>query len=183
MVDGMAEKFLQGLERQLTAFITHKASELVIHSATEASKDAISEAGHARESVRTAYSAAKHAFDATADIPIVGPALAPIAAAGAFAAVSAFGSAEGGQYLVPAPQLTMLHPQEMVLPAAIASRMRDVVEGRSPGASPQQPVTVIVQHSVNAVDAESFQQHLRRYSSMIGNEVARVLRKKGLSST
>ena len=182
MVDGMAEKFLQGLERQLTAFFAHKLVELAIHSTTEASKDAISEAGHARESIRTAYSAAKHAFDATADIPIVGPALAPIAAAGAFAAVTAFGSAEGGQYLVPAPQLTMLHPQEMVLPAAIASRMRDVVEGRSTGASPQQPVTVIVQHSVNAVDAESFQQHLRRHSAMIGSEVARVLRKKGITA-
>jgi hypothetical protein len=180
MVDSMAAKFLQGLERQLAGFLAHKLSELTIHTTTEAAKDTISAAGHARESVRTAYSAAKHAFDATADIPIVGPVLAPIAAAGAFAAVTALGSAEGGQYLVPAPQLTMLHPQEMVLPAAIASRMRDVVEGRA--SSSAQPVTVIVQHSVSAVDAESFQQHLRRHGNLIGNEVARALRRKGLTA-
>jgi hypothetical protein len=32
---------------------------------------------------------------------------------------------------------------------------------------------------VNAVDAESFQGVIRRHGSMIGNEVARVLKKKG----
>ena len=177
LVDNMASAYISSLEKQLMAFLQNKIREVAIHAQAEATKDADSEASHAKEGVRTARSAAQHAYDAVVDTPIIGPILAPLAAAAAFAAVAAFGSAEGGQYLVPGPQLTMLHPQEMVLPAGLASRMRDVVEGRTAGGGGG--VTVVVNHSVNAVDAESFQGTIRKHSNMIGNEVARVLRRKG----
>ena len=153
--------------------------EVAIHAQAEATKDAVSKAEHAKEDTRTAYGAAKAAFESVVHTPIIGPILAPLAAAAAFAAVTAFGSAEGGQYLVPGPQLTMLHPQEMVLPAGLASRMRDVVEGRAAGGGGG--ITVVVNHSVNAVDAESFQGAIRKHGNMIGNEVARVLRRKGFA--
>jgi len=166
LVDGLASKFIEGLERQLFSFI-----------ATEAAKDSVSAAGHAKEGERTAASAAQHAYDAVVDTPIIGPVLAPIAAAGAFAAVTAFGSAEGGQYYVPNNQLTMLHPQEMVLPAGIANQMRNVIGGGGSGGS---GVTVVINHSVSAVDAVSFQGHIRRHSNMIANEVTRALKRKGV---
>ena len=86
-------------------------------------------------------------------------------------------SAEGGQYLVPGDQLTMLHRNEMVLPAGVADRMRGVIEGGGAGG-----ISVIVHHSVNAVDAESFRTHIRRHGNMIGNEVARVLKKRGFAA-
>jgi len=165
LVDGLASKFIEGLERQLFSFI-----------ATEVAKDSVSAAGHAKEGERTAASAAQHAYDAVVDTPIIGPVLAPIAAAGAFAAVTAFGSAEGGQYYVPNNQLTMLHPQEMVLPAGIANQMRSVIGGGGSGGG----VTVLVNHSVSAVDAASFQGHIRRHSNMIANEVTRALKRKGV---
>jgi hypothetical protein len=177
LVDGMAVKFAEGLERQLTAFIQHKLLELTIHSATETSKDEVSKAGHAKEDLRTAYSAAKGAWESTVHIPVIGPVLAPIAAATTFAAVTAFGSAEGGQYIVPSEQLTMLHRNEMVLPAGVADRMRGVIDSGGGGG-----LTVVVNHSVSAIDAESFQSHIRRHGNMIGNEVARVLRKKGINA-
>lgn len=145
LVDGLASKFIEGLERQLFSFV-----------ATEVTKDSVSAAGHAKEGARTAASAAQHAYDAVVDTPIIGPVLAPIAAAGAFAAVEAFGSAEGGQYYVPNNQLTMLHPQEMVLPAGIANQMRSVIGS---GGSQGSGVTVVVNHSVSAVDAASFEPH------------------------
>ena len=179
MVDNMAAKFVAGLEQQLLSFLQHKLMELTIHTGTETAKDQASKAVHAKEDERTAYSAAKGAWESVVHTPIIGPILAPLAAASTFAAVTAFGSAEGGQYLVPATQLTMLHAQEMVLPAGLASRMRDVVEGR--GGAQAQPINVVVNHSVNAVDAESFQSHVRRHAHMIGNEVARVLRKRGVA--
>ncbi|MGC1187472.1 MAG: hypothetical protein WA871_08770, partial [Candidatus Acidiferrales bacterium] len=47
------------------------------------------------------------------------PVLAPIAAAGAFAAVMAFGSAERGA-VMPEDMMMALHKQEMVLPAHIS---------------------------------------------------------------
>ena len=129
MVNQMSSKFLQGLEQQLMGFLEHKLMELTIHVSTEKAKDIASKAAHAKEDERTAYSAAKAAWESVVHTPIVGPILAPIAAATTFAAVTAFGSAEGGQYYVPNNQLTMLHPQEMVLPAGIANQMRSVIGG------------------------------------------------------
>ena len=174
LVDSMVSKFVDGLEKQLMSFIQHKLMELTIHTSTERAKDAASKAAHAKEDERTAYSAAKGAWESVVHTPIVGPILAPIAAATTFAAVSAFGSAEGGQYIVPSEQLTMLHRNEMVLPAGVAERMRGVIEGGGGGGG----TTVVVNHSVSAVDAESFQAHIRRHANLIGNEVARVLKKK-----
>ena len=76
------------------------------------------------------------AFKATVGIPIVGPILAPVAGATAFAAtvamesgITAF-SAAGGMGSVPydnAPFL--LHKNEMVLPAALANPMREMLLG------------------------------------------------------
>lgn len=178
MVDGMVTKFIDGLEKQLMSFAEHKLMELTIHTTTETAKDQASQAAHTKEDERTAYSAAKAAWESVVHTPIIGPILAPIAAASTFAAVSAFGSAEGGQYLVPSEQLTMLHRNEMVLPAGVADRMRGVIEGRGGGG-----VTVVVNHSVSAVDAESFQAHLRRHANLIGQEVSRMLRKRTSSTS
>jgi tetrahydromethanopterin S-methyltransferase subunit B len=176
MVDDMASNFISGLERQLMSFLEHKLMEVTIHANAEVAKDQASKAAHAKEDERTAYSAAKAAWESVVHTPIVGPILAPIAAAATFAAVTAFGSAEGGQYIVPSEQLTMLHRNEMVLPAGVADRMRGVIEGGGGGG-----VTVVVNHSVSAVDAESFQAHLRRHANLIGQEVARMLKKKALA--
>lgn len=177
MVNDMASRFLSGLERQLLGFVEHKLMEVTIHASAEAAKEEASKAAHAKEDARTAIGAAKIAFKQALDLgPVIGPIMAPIAAAAAFAGVMAFGSAEGGQYIVPSEQLTMLHRNEMVLPAGVADRMRGVIEsGGGRG------VTVVVNHSVNAVDAESFQSHIRRHAHVIGNEVARVLRKRRLA--
>jgi len=159
------------------SFIEHKILEIAIHTQAEATKDEVSKTTAAKNDLRAAYSAAKNAYKATAGIDVIGPILAPIAAAAAFTAVVAFGSAEGGQYLVPGDQLTMLHRNEMVLPAGVADRMRGVIDGGGGGG-----ISVIVNHSVNAVDAESFRAHIRRHANMIGNEVARVLKRKAATS-
>ncbi|HJX85777.1 MAG TPA: phage tail tape measure C-terminal domain-containing protein, partial [Candidatus Angelobacter sp.] len=102
----------------------------------------------------------------------------------AAAALGGAGSAAGGQWEVPGIQPTILHPQEMVLPASLASRMRNVIElgGGLSGGGGGGGITVVVNHSVSAVDAESFQGTIKKHSNMIGNEVARILKKKGLGA-
>jgi hypothetical protein len=164
MAEEMAMKFIQGLEKQMLAFI-----EAAI------TRDAVGRAESEKESLRNAIDAGGKAYKWAAAWG--GPPAGAIAAAIAFSAVEAFGSAEGGQYLVPGDQLTMLHRNEMVLPAGVADRMRGVIEGGGGGG-----VSVIVHHSVNAVDAESFRTHIRKHGNMIGNEVARVLKKKGFAA-
>ena len=74
--------------------------------------------------------AAAGAFAATASIPIIGPGLAPAAAAAAYADVEAFAglaSAAGGWGDIPQDQIAQVHKNEMILPAPIASGVRDAI--------------------------------------------------------
>ena len=83
-----------------------------------------------------AKTTATNVYKALSGIPIVGPVLAPVAAAGAFAAVMAF--REGG--IVPGDGNdgvpALLHPREMVLPERVAKTVTDNVkagDGSGPG--------------------------------------------------
>jgi hypothetical protein len=176
LVDDMANKFLAGLQKQLMDFLQHKLMEITIHESAEKTKDAASEASHATEDKRTAFSAAKAAFESVVHTPIVGPILAPLAAAAAFAAVATFGSAEGGQYLVPGPQLTMLHAQEMVLPASLAGRMRNVIDNGAGGGGGG---SVQIHFHVNAIDGQDAANFIGKNSRNIAGAVAKELKKKG----
>jgi hypothetical protein len=109
------------------------------------------------------------AYAATAAIPIVGPGLAPEAAMMAYMDVMAItpaGFALGG--IVPATGLALVHEGEKILPKSMSGN------GSGLGG-----ITVVVNHSVSAVDAASFQGHIRRHSNMIANEVTRALKRKG----
>lgn len=96
-------------------------------------KEAVSKSFHMKEVMQEAKKAAASAWNSTAKIPIVGPILAPIAAATAFAGVMAFSAKEG--YDVPAMagpgidgkggQVGVVHPREMVLPADLADQIRN----------------------------------------------------------
>jgi hypothetical protein len=101
-----------------------------------------------------ANKAAAGAYAATADIPVVGPVLAPAAAAAAFTAVMAYDvfSAEGG-FDIPAGlnPVTQLHEREMVLPADIAEPLRANLSGAGGGGG---------DIHIHAVDAQSFQRLL-----------------------
>jgi hypothetical protein len=72
---GMTQTVIQNLLQQAVAYATHAATV-----------NAIDE----RQKLKDAAAAARGAFKAVVGIPIVGPILAPIAAAGAFAAMEAF---------------------------------------------------------------------------------------------
>ena len=104
--------------------------------------------------------------------------LAPAVGAAAGATASGMGSIamaaaswEIGTNYVPMDGLAYLHKGEQVIPAS----------QRGPGYSGSVGgVTVVVNHSVSAVDAASFQGHIRRHSNMIANEVTRALKRKGV---
>lgn len=79
---------------------------------------------------QAAMKAATNTYASVSAVPIVGPVLAPIAAAGAYTAVlglTALASAEGGWGSVPADNtLANLHKNEMVLPAKYAENIRNM---------------------------------------------------------
>jgi hypothetical protein len=96
-------------------------------------------AGSAIKSIAiSAYEAAAGAYASVSAIPFVGWALAPVVAAGALAAVVKFGSsiasAEGGWGEVDQDgRQTILHKQEMVLPAKYATPLRAMLTGPAGG--------------------------------------------------
>jgi hypothetical protein len=88
--------------------------------------------------LQSAAVAAANAYAATAAIPYVGPILAPVAAAAAYAGVMAFDviSAEGGAGTIPADgTMAVLHENEMVLPASIANPLRSNLASSSMSSS------------------------------------------------
>ena len=179
MVQKLADMMLKWIEHHVAMLVIHtteKEGEVAADASAAAESKGISLADAIAKIHHSAAAAASRVYEAEAPL---GPVIAGLLAAGTYTAVLGFGamaSAEGGQYYVPNNQLTMLHPQEMVLPAGIANQMRSVIGGGGNGGG---GVTVVVNHSVSAVDAASFQGHIRRHSNMIANEVTRALKRKG----
>lgn len=90
------------------------------------------------------------AYASTAAIPIIGPALAPAAAAQALASIMAFvplAAARGG-WDVPHDALAYIHAREMVLPASLADKVRNMSDD---GGASNIAVTV----NVSALDGQS----------------------------
>lgn len=106
----------QWLEKQLTALILGKTQQGITGVAQVTSNAAVAASG---------------AYAATAMIPIIGPELAPAAAATAFGGAMAFApiaSAAGGDWDV-REGMYHLHEKEMVLPSHLASPLRNMISG------------------------------------------------------
>lgn len=122
-----------------------------------------------------AAAAAANAFASTAAIPIVGPALAPEAAAAAYAGAmswqGALLSAAGGLD-VPAGlnPMVQLHKKEMVLPEHLADAVRDMAAGGGDGSGGD------VIH-IHAMDAQSLAGYLRSNSHALAPSLRRLSRR------
>lgn len=171
MIDDMLARFIQAMLQMVEQWIVSHV--LMI---------AVKKAAHQQEVLMDAKAAAAAAWKAVAQIPIVGPVLAPIAAAVAFAGVEAF-SAEGGMDFVPADNtLALLHQREMVLPANIADSIRGITNGASQGgagASGAGGGDVHIHYSPNiqAVDAQGVQDVLTKHSAHLAKLMRKELRR------
>ncbi len=161
-----------------------KAAETAVHATAEGAKTGATVAGAATRtateaaastaakgfSISTALTdiasnavrAATGAYAAIAGIPVVGPVLAPAAAAAALYGVYALGksmfSAEQGFGSVPYDgAVTELHKEEMVLPAKYANPLRDgLVNGNGLGGGEQPaPEVNLDQTFVNVLDPQA----------------------------
>ena len=125
-VNGLWQSLVGGVSQAISRMVSNWIIAIATGTAAE-------EMAHMRLVVMHAKTAAAGAWKAVVGIPIIGPILAPIAAATAFAGVMAF-SAEGG-YDVPSGgygidgrggQIGVVHPEEMVLPASLANGFRSM---------------------------------------------------------
>jgi len=176
----MAEKRLVtwiGNELALTEATAAGESERAAARAGGAAAGGAAEAAAGAKSVMgAAYKAAASTYASVAEIPIIGPELAPVAAAGAFAAVMAFNvfSAEGGWGQVPFDgALTMLHQNEMVLPASIAGPLRTMTQqGAAQGGGGAGNFNITIQ----ALDTQSGAQFLMNNMKTIAQGLTREAR-------
>jgi hypothetical protein len=188
----MVSSLESSLEKMLESWVEHHAMQVLVHVAAKgeevaaddaaaSQKEAIGTREHLHEVARSAADAAAGAYKAMAGIPVIGPVLGAAAAAATFSAVMAFSSltsAAGGFYEVDSDQLAFIHRREMVLPAGIADRLRNTIEAG--GGEGNRGVHIHLYHSVNAIDSASFKDTIRQHGQMIGDEVARVLRRRAV---
>ena len=158
-----AEEFARHMtiENLKTLFTSKaRAARTAIEVAGAQTSAAAEIAGAQKGMLAKAWEASAGAYKATVMKPIVGPFLAPAAAATALGAVmSMIGnlkSAAGGWGQVPYDQLAMIHKDEMVLPEKYATPLRGALEGGD-GIGGGDTYNI----SINAIDAASFEKHLK----------------------
>lgn len=188
---------IKWMERKASAFI---AKELVqtqatifgvgrrnsIEAAGAATSTGISAATSLKQIAHSAAVAAGQAYKAIAGIPIVGPVLAPLAAAAALAGVMALGksifSARGGMGQVPYDgAMFELHKDEMVLPASLATPMRSMLQGSAANNAIVTPandgnVTHHHHYDIKALDGQDVRRVLMRHHGSVAQAVERAYR-------
>ena len=122
----------------------------------------------------SAAKAAASVYASVASIPYVGWLLAPPAAAAAFVAVEAFGgsiSSASGGFDIPygTNPMTQLHSQEMVLPANLANKVRNMTDGGGDSGT-------TVHIHLNAIDSQSGIDFLHSQGETIANVINQQLR-------
>lgn len=162
IIDKVVDSLVKWGEEEAVAYAmnhAHTAADVATHAAAESAKTAATTIGVAertaaetagvaqssaflgrfneKQITADAAKAAAGAYSATAGIPIVGPILAPIAAATAFAGVMAFenlASFDKGTNYVPADMVAQIHEGERVIPKADNAALMAAVAG---GGGPQ----------------------------------------------
>lgn len=131
------DKWLQGTEsmsRAWTALGDNIAIAVVNGLAKAAAAELVGLTIHksvlAEKGLADAKAAAKGAYQAVVGIPYIGPVLAPIAAATAFAAVAAF---ETGADYVPSTGLAMIHEGERIIPSGQNAEITKAIAGGKGG--------------------------------------------------
>lgn len=129
-----------------------------------------------KKQLMDAKSAFHGAYAATADIPIIGPVLAPVAGAAAFAAVMAF--EQGG--IVPNDAFAMVHRKEMVLPQHIANFVMNAA-GKSDGSGGSgSGHHVVYAPTLNNVDGKGVDRLLAEHGDKFVNHFFREARRRNI---
>ncbi len=140
MTQGIVGSWVNSLAQMTAAWAQHQATKLILHiltnagliastAATAAATKSINSSLTISEVNHAAVRGAANTFASVSKLPPpLGQILAPIAAAGTYAAILGLGliSAEGGADLGGGNSFAMLHPREMVLPQKLADNIRNM---------------------------------------------------------
>ncbi len=140
--------------------------------------------------IRSILSSAAEAFAGVFGFlaPLMGPAAAG-PAAGAYGAVAgmagAVAAADIGMWQVPQDMLTLVHHNELIMPAAEAGALRSMLSGggSSDGAGSQVHINPAVHLSVQAIDGASVSQWMRDNSGHMLKAIDEAVRHGALVGT
>lgn len=181
VAENILSRFVSMGVKMVADWAAQRAMDVSQHIASEATKTGATAAGNATRLGLTASGAAAGvaaekaanvatisgdaakagagAYASVVQIPILGPVLAPAAAAAAFGAVEAFGSFDQGAWSIPHDQLAMVHKNELVMPAAESGAFRSMLSERvQKGGGSGSSGDNHVHFNVSAVDHGSVRQ-------------------------
>jgi hypothetical protein len=193
------QAFKAVLEDLLIKFIAWGEATVVHHVATEAAKTTATSVGVAARTgaeqagaaaslatqaatiVRSILSSAAEVFAGVFGFlaPIMGPfAAVPAAAAQAqaAAAVGAVASADIGMWRVPEDMLTLVHHNELVMPAAEAGAFRGLLSNEAPSAPSAVHIHPTTNFHVSAVDSGSVAQWMKANSATMMKAIDEAVR-------
>jgi len=127
MAASAIEDIIKFCVKWLAEHIATEASVVAAHASGVVATKAVDSTAISGDAAR----AAAGAYAAVAGVPIIGPILAPAAAAVAFGAVEAFGSYDTGAMNISHDQLAMVHAGEVVIPqrGGLADGFREMAAG------------------------------------------------------
>lgn len=191
--------FKKVLEDLLIKFVEWTETTVAHHLAAEAAKTSATAAGAAARAgaeetgaaasmgtqaaamIRSILSSAAETFAGVFGFlsPLLGPlAAGPAAAAQATVAgmTGSVASADIGMWRVPQDLLTLVHHNELIMPAAEAGAFRSLLGGASGGSNAAMHIHPTTNVHVSALDAGSVSQWMRSNSSAMLNEIDRAVR-------
>ncbi len=122
-------KWLEAETRQLVAHLVTNEGRVASDASAAAQSATISATESLKEATHAAGVAAANTWAAVSSIPIIGPELAPPAAAAAYSGVLALAAFDQGTSFVPRDGIAMIHQGETILPPPEAEVLRDALSG------------------------------------------------------
>jgi hypothetical protein len=183
--------FLEASDRTVVQWIAGEAAKTAATASQTASRTAVQQAGAAASlasqgaaMIRSILGSAAEAFAGVFGFlaPLMGPfAAGPAAAAQATvaSAAGAVASADIGMWSVPADMLTLVHHNELIMPASEAGAFRDLLGGSGAGgerAASQVSIAPTTHFHVNAIDAGSVSQWMRANSAEMLRSIDEAVR-------
>jgi hypothetical protein len=161
MIAKMATDWIAAELRKLAISTMVKIKEMILNKTAAASAVATTATTATAQITAAGAVAGANAAASAAQTPVIGWSIAIPAMLAVMGAVLALrgsiSSAAGGWDMVPQDQVAQLHKNEMVLPANLAQRVRDMTE---PGGGAPAGDSYSVQ--IHALDSRSFEDTLRR---------------------
>ena len=183
--------FIEFAESMVVRWIAGEAAKTAATASGTASRAAFEQAGAAASlasqgaaMIRSILGSAAEAFAGVFGFlaPVMGPmAAGPATAAQATvaSAVGAVASADIGMWSVPADMLTLVHHNELIMPAAEAGTFRDLLSGSSQGGQAggaNVSITPTTHFHVNAIDGGSVSQWMRANSTQMLRAIDEAVR-------